>query len=93
MLKSKLKAKITDVTVRDGLQSWKKILNVNERVNIVNLISELGMRDIEVGSLVSEKVIPQMAGSIEVYKSCKSFNPNLNYHMLIANDNGLKIMN
>lgn len=93
LIKSKLKAKITDVTVRDGLQSWRNILKSNDRFNIVKLISELGIKDIEVGSLVSEKVIPQMANSLEVYKSCKEFDSNLNYHMLIANEKGLQTMN
>lgn len=93
LIKSKLKAKITDVTVRDGLQSWRNILKSNDRFNIVKLISELGIKDIEVGSLVSEKVIPQMSNSLEVYKSCKKFNSNLNYHMLVANEKGLQTMN
>jgi len=77
---------ITDVTVRDGLQSYNKILNVHDRSKIVNYISELGISDIEVGSLVSDKIIPQMSNSIDVFKSCINKNPNLNYHMLVANN-------
>jgi len=78
--------KITDVTVRDGLQSYNKILSVNDRTKMVDYISELGIHNIEVGSLVSDKIIPQMSNSIDVFKSCINKNPNLNYHMLVANN-------
>tara|TARA_B100000902_G_C27315265_1_gene920919 strand:+ start:3520 stop:4428 length:909 start_codon:yes stop_codon:yes gene_type:complete len=78
---------ITDVTVRDGLQSYNKNLNARDRSTIVDYISELGISDIEVGSLVSDKIIPQMSNSIDVFKLCINKNPNLNYHMLVANNN------
>ena len=78
---------ITDVTVRDGLQSYNKIINCYDRSKIVNYISELGIYNIEVGSLVSDRIIPQMSDSINVYKLSMNKNPNLNYHMLVANNN------
>lgn len=83
------KAKIIDVTVRDGLQSFAKNLSVNQRFSIVNKIARLGFNDIEVGSLVSDKIIPQMKDSIRVYDLCKKVNPKINYHMLVSNKYGI----
>ena len=84
--------KIIDVTVRDGLQSHKKILSVMDRVKIVNLISSLGINNLEVGSIVSDNIIPQMKDSIKVYRNCMKVNRTLNYSMLASNFTGIKDM-
>ena len=62
--------KITDVTVRDGLQSYGKLLSVKDRVDIVKKISTLNINELDVGSIVSPKIIPQMNNSIEVFQNC-----------------------
>ena len=81
--------KIIDVTVRDGLQSFHKILSAKQRTKIVSLISTLGIKDIEIGSIVSDKIIPQMKNSIKVYQNCYKENQRLNYYMLISNNYGI----
>lgn len=86
------KAKIIDVTVRDGLQSFPKNLSVNQRFSIVNKIAKLGFNDIEVGSLVSDKIIPQMKDSIQVYDLCRKENSKINYHMLVSNKKGINTL-
>ena len=83
------KVKIIDVTVRDGLQSYDKILSVNDRVEIIKKISSLNITDLEVGSIVSPKVIPQMKYSLEVFQNCKINNPKNNYHILVSNEKGM----
>lgn len=92
MRKCLKRVKILDVTVRDGLQSFTKNLTVNQRFSIVNKISRLGFDDIEVGSLVSDKIIPQMKDSIQVYDLCKKENPKINYHMLVSNKYGIETL-
>jgi len=59
----------SDVTARDGLQSLKKIFNVEQRTRLINQLSKCGFSEIEVGSLVNPKVIPTMANSLDVYKN------------------------
>ena len=81
--------KITDVTVRDGLQSYGKLLSVKDRVDIVKKISTLNINELEVGSIVSPKIIPQMNNSIEVFQNCKKNDPKNNYHMLVSNEKGI----
>jgi hydroxymethylglutaryl-CoA lyase len=48
---------------RDGLQNEKKILNLDDKVKLINSLSSCGLKVIEVGSFVSPKWIPQMANS------------------------------
>lgn len=57
---------IIDVTARDGLQNLKKIIPVEKRIDLVNKLSESGIKHIEFGSYVSPK-LHQMKNSLEVY--------------------------
>ena len=83
---------ITDVTLRDGLQSFPKLISPKNRFEIGKKIISLGLKNIEVGSIVSDKVIPQMKDSMDVYKCMKQYNNTLNYYMLISNMKGIKMM-
>ena len=82
---------ITDVTLRDGLQSFHKNISPQNRFEIGKIIN-LGLKNIEVGSIVSDKIIPQMKDSMEVYQKMYQYNKNVNYHMLISNMKGIKMM-
>jgi hydroxymethylglutaryl-CoA lyase len=59
--------RIVEVGPRDGLQNEKKIWTVDERVQLINLLSSCGFSEIEVGSFVSPKWIPQMADTDIVF--------------------------
>ena len=52
---------LTDVGPRDGLQNQRKILNVEERLELISAISDAGISQIEVGSFVSPRAVPAMA--------------------------------
>jgi len=58
---------ITDVGPRDGLQNQPKILAIDERVALVRAIADAGVAQIEVGSFVSPKAVPAMAGTDQVF--------------------------
>ena len=84
--------KLFDVSLRDGLQAQKKIYSLSEKKNMLNEIIDIYNPDnIEVGSIVSEKVLPQMKNSIELYKYAESLNNNKKYYLLVPNKNKLKI--
>ena len=86
--------KIIDVTVRDGLQSHSKIISVEDKLKIIKLISNsIGVKNLEIGSFVSPKIIPQMANSEKVYKEITKFDSNINYHMLVSNSKGIDKVN
>lgn len=81
-----------DVSLRDGLQSKKKIYSLKEKkVLLHEIINKYNPTSIEVGSIVSNKVLPQMNNSIELYKYAMSLNNDINYYLLIPNINKLQI--
>jgi len=58
---------ITDVGPRDGLQNQPKILSIEQRVELIRAIAAAGVPQIEVGSFVSPRAVPAMAGTDKVF--------------------------
>lgn len=58
--------RIHEVGPRDGLQNEPGVIAVADKVALIDLLSQSGLRDIEVGSFVSPKWVPQMANSDQV---------------------------
>ena len=54
---------INEVGPRDGLQSQSKHLSLAQRQQLVEALLAANLRQIEVGSFVSPKAVPQMAGT------------------------------
>ena len=52
---------IVEVGPRDGLQNEKGIIPINVKVELINRLARAGMRNIETGSFVSPKWIPQVS--------------------------------
>ncbi|MDO6567539.1 hydroxymethylglutaryl-CoA lyase [Alteromonas sp. 1_MG-2023] len=61
------KVSIVEVGARDGLQNEKAILTAKDKISLINLLSECGLKRIEAGAFVSPKWVPQMANSDEVF--------------------------
>lgn len=80
---------IVEVGARDGLQNEKMILTVDQRIEFINLLSKCGFREIEVGSMVSPKWVPQMADSDLVYKGIQK-RSGVDYSLLVPNMQGLE---
>lgn len=59
--------RLVEVGPRDGLQNEAQPISVADKVRLVNDLTEAGLAYIEVGSFVSPKWVPQMAGSAEVF--------------------------
>lgn len=57
---------INDVGPRDGLQNQAKILTPAERLQLINALVVARLPAIEIGSFVSPKAVPAMAGTDEV---------------------------
>ncbi|MCC2615844.1 hydroxymethylglutaryl-CoA lyase [Aestuariibacter halophilus] len=54
---------LVEVGPRDGLQNEKQAISVEDKVALVNDLSDTGLSIIEAGSFVSPKWVPQMANS------------------------------
>jgi len=59
--------KLFEVGPRDGLQNEAKLVSIEDKVSLINQLSETGLTAIEAGSFVSPKWVPQMASSDEVF--------------------------
>lgn len=57
---------INDVGPRDGLQNQPRMLAPQQRLELVNALVAAGVKHIEVGSFVSPRAVPAMAGAAEV---------------------------
>src|ERR1700760_24996 len=58
--------KIVDVGPRDGLQNEKNHVAAADKIALVGLLQDAGLREIEVTSFVSPKWVPQMADALDV---------------------------
>ena len=55
---------INEVGPRDGLQNIENILSVNDRFELIKSLEAAGIKSLEIGSLVSEKAVPSMHGTV-----------------------------
>ena len=81
--------KIVEVGPRDGLQNEKSELSLDTKVALIDLLSETGLQEIESGSFVSPKWVPQMAGSTEVFGNINR-HTNTTYSALTPNMQGFE---
>ena len=81
--------RLVDVGPRDGLQNESQPITVADKVRLVDDLSAAGLTHIEVGSFVSPRWVPQMAGSAEVFVAI-SPRPGVSYSALTPNMKGLE---
>ena len=62
------KVNLVEVGPRDGLQNEAQPISVDAKVRLVDDLTAAGLGHIEVGSFVSAKWVPQMAGSVQVFE-------------------------
>jgi hydroxymethylglutaryl-CoA lyase len=80
----------TDVGPRDGLQNQPKILTVDERLTLIRAIAAAGVQNIEVGSFVSPKAVPAMAGTDQLMAGLPA-DDGVHYSALIPNRKGYEL--
>ncbi|KAA0692554.1 hydroxymethylglutaryl-CoA lyase [Neorhizobium sp. P12A] len=78
---------IVEMSPRDGLQNEKELIGTNEKIALVNLLSECGFERIEVTSFVSPQWVPQLADAPEVMAAITR-NPGVRYAVLTPNMKG-----
>ena len=57
---------VSEVGPRDGLQSVKRVMATADKHRWIAALAQAGLREIEVGSFVSPKALPQMADCAQV---------------------------
>lgn len=80
---------LVEVGPRDGLQNEAAEITIEQKIELVNALSRCGFWRIEVGSFVSPRWVPQMAGSQNVFGRIRR-QTNIRYAALVPNLLGLE---
>ena len=83
------KVTIKEVAARDGLQAQPKHLTVEQRIALLGALAETGVPELEIGSFVSPKAVPQMAGTDEIAANLPP--AQLAYSALVPNMKGYEL--
>jgi hydroxymethylglutaryl-CoA lyase len=83
------KPRILEVGPRDGLQNERILLPLAQKIRFVDLLSESGVDEIEVGAFVSPRWVPQMADSDELFAHITR-RKGVVYSALVPNEKGLE---
>lgn len=78
---------VSEVGPRDGLQSISRIMGTAEKKAWIRALFEAGLQEIEVGSFVPAKVLPQMADTAELVAYARTL-PGLAVAALVPNLRG-----
>ena len=78
---------VVEVGPRDGLQNEKQNLSATIKIELIDRLSECGLKVIESGSFVSPKWVPQMADTEAVMAGFKPM-PGVRYPVLVPNMEG-----
>ncbi len=81
--------RLIEVGPRDGLQNEAQPISVADKVRLVDALTDAGLGYIEVGSFVSPKWVPQMAGSADVFAQIQR-KPGVTYAALAPNLRGFE---
>lgn len=79
--------RIVEVGPRDGLQNEKTIIATADKIELIDRLSQTGLRSIEATSFVSPKWIPQLADAAEVFAGIARA-PGIAYPVLVPNEKG-----
>ncbi|WP_018996748.1 hydroxymethylglutaryl-CoA lyase [Hirschia maritima] len=81
---------ISEVGPRDGLQNCKSIMPTDLKKQWISELSRAGIKEIEVGSFVSPKLLPQMADTGEITRHSKTID-GLEVAVLVPNLKGAQL--
>ncbi|WP_142826905.1 hydroxymethylglutaryl-CoA lyase [Planococcus soli] len=82
--------KINEVVLRDGLQLEDKVLTIDEKKTLFDLLVKANIGTLEFGSFVHPKLVPQMANSGELFELISPTSGELKLIALIPNLKGAK---
>ena len=84
------KVLISEVGPRDGLQNCKQTMPFEDKKTWIAGLADAGVKEIEVGSFVSPKLLPQMADTGDVVRFAKTL-PGLEAAVLVPNIKGAQL--
>ena len=81
--------RIREVGPRDGFQNEPEVIPTAEKVRLIGLLADAGLRRIELTSFVRPDVIPQLADAEEVLAAYDR-REGVSYSVLVPNERGLE---
>lgn len=85
---------LVEVGPRDGLQNEKMPVTTGQKIRLIEMLTQSGLRRIEAGSFVSPKWVPQMADSAAVFshlcRTASATKEAVTYSALTPNLKGLE---
>jgi hydroxymethylglutaryl-CoA lyase len=81
---------ISEVGPRDGLQSVKRTMSTPDKQRWIDALVAAGIQEIEVGSFVSPKLLPQMADTAQIVRHALQY-PGLTVMALVPNARGAQM--
>lgn len=81
--------RIREVGPREGVQTSDVIVSTQDKLALIELLSQTGVKDIEITSLVRADKVPQMADAEEVIALYKD-HPGIRYTALYLNKTGFE---
>ncbi|MDF2565122.1 MAG: putative hydroxymethylglutaryl-CoA lyase [Massilibacillus sp.] len=83
---------VVEVGPRDGFQNVKTFIPTQDKLAIIDSLIAAGITEIEIGSFVSPKAIPQMADTKEICQTIlKKYGETINPSVLIPNLRGAQL--
>lgn len=82
-------ARIREVGPRDGFQNEPEVIATEDKIRLINLLAQTGLKRIEVTSFVRPDVIPQLSDAVEVLNGIDR-PADVSYSVLIPNRRGLE---
>ena len=79
--------RIVEVGPRDGLQNEKTLIATADKIELIDRLSQTGLRSIEATSFVSPQWVPQLADAAEVFAGIAR-KPGISYPVLVPNEKG-----
>jgi len=77
---------------REGMQGFSRIIPTGEKVRYINHLLRVGFDTVEIGSIVSSRVIPQMADSLDVLKKLDITGTTSNLMFLAVHSRGAEVL-
>jgi len=73
---------------REGMQGFPRMIPAGEKISYLNRLLRVGFDTVETGSVVSSRIIPQMADSLDVLKQLDLAGTSSNIMFLAVNTRG-----
>lgn len=80
---------IREVGPRDGLQNEKQFVETKDKIQLIHLLAQAGIKDIEVTSFVHPKAVPQMRDAEEIIHLLPDI-PGVEFSALALNLKGVE---